>query len=543
MPTSIGDKIEKKGDIFVYKAMMVPFDEMNKQFETDGIMNKAKLTIKTSFISKFFIIDMLRKIAIKPSLKANVNAMPKTDAVPDANATLAKSGTNQSAPATQQTNTPTTIELDALMDVPLDTLTKKGDATAKANFKKLQDYIIGLSPTDFTPPLPETIKNEKQESIYSFPTNAALNGELADPRRSGRIIELAAIGEVVPVTDSTAFLWFLQNGPKYGFIVYLDKGLYYVGQEEIKNKLKTPGESRTKEDEFKVILNQFLTPAGKTSLDTFITNGNLKINEAVAAVESYTPPPPAVTQLPNLGDAIIDPLNGKGAVGSRVGGRNLPSGYNFHMGLDLGGAYGTPIYACADGVVVQVNYGGAGTHCFDATLTAPGLQDYNPDIVKCGSSFGNYVRITHDNGGFICWYGHMMDNVISNGKTTGYPDKLLDKIMDKKKIKDGDYRTPSNIKVGYKVKKGELIGYIGSSGWTYGEHLHFECEHTGTSSKYYKFRTDNFKAKDGNPRPKPGKPNIINPLLLVESLRKTVKSIWSPEDGPDKPENDSAPIA
>lgn len=544
MPTSVADKIQAQGEILMYKAMITPFNEMSSQFETDGVMNKSKLTIKTSFISKFTIIDALRKIAIKPSDKANIAAaMPKTDAVAAANAPLATTPAPATAPTQQSTPD---ASLDALLDptqTPLDALTKKGDEKAKSNFKKLQDYIIGLKPTEFTPPLPEPIQNEKGELIYDFPTNAAIENDLADPRRSGRIIELAAIGEVIPVNDPKAFLWFAQNGPKYGFIVYLNKGLYYVGQDDIKNKLKTPGDGITKQDAFKNLLNQFLTTEGKNSLDNMIANGNLKLDEAISAVESYTPPPAAVTQLPNLGDGVIDPLAGKGSVGSKVGNRNLPSGPNFHMGLDVGGAYGTPIYACADGTVTQVNHGTAGKHCFDATLTAPGLPNYNPDIVKCGGSFGNYVRILHDNGGFLCWYGHMIDNVIQGGKSTTYPDNLLDQLIPKKRVKDGDYRTPSNIVVGYKVKKGELIGYVGSSGWTYGEHLHFECEHTGKNSKYYRFRVDNFYGKDGKPREKPGKPNIINPLLLVESLRKTVKSIWSPDDGPLNPTHDSQPIA
>ena len=548
MPTSVADKIQAQGEILMYKAMITPFNEMSSQFETDGVMNKSKLTIKTSFISKFTIIDALRKIAIKPSDKANIAAaMPKTDAVAAANAPLATAPAPATAPTQQSTPD---ASLDALLDptqTPLDALTKKGDEKAKSNFKKLQDYIIGLKPTEFTPPLPEPIKNEKTGNlIYDFPTNAAIDNDLADPRRSGRIIELAAIGEVIPVNDPAAFLWFAQNGPKYGFIVYLNKGLYYVGQDDIKNKLKTPGDGITKQDAFKNLLNQFLTTEGKNSLDSMIANGNLKVDEAISAVESYTPPPAAVTQLPNLGDGVIDPLAGKGSVGSKVGNRILPGPTkNFHMGLDIGAAYGTPIYACADGTVTQVNHGGAGKHCFDATLTAPGTPGHkgNEDVVNCGGSFGNYVRILHDNGGFLCWYGHMIDNVIQGGKSTTYPDKLLDQLIPKKKVKDGDYRTPSNIKVGYKVKKGELIGYVGSSGWTYGEHLHFECEHTGKNSKYYRFRVDNFYGPDGNPRKQPGKPNIINPLLLVESLRKTVKSIWSPDDAPQNPTHDSQPIA
>lgn len=85
----------------------------------------------------------------------------------------------------------------------------------------------------------------------------------------------------------------------------------------------------------------------------------------------------------------------------------------FHGGLDLSGDTGDPIYAAADGTV----------------LTA-----------ERESAHGNHIVISH-----------------SNGIKTGYSH--LSKIL---------------TEVGAKVKKGDLIGELGSTGRSTGPHLHYE---------------------------------------------------------------------
>lgn len=86
-------------------------------------------------------------------------------------------------------------------------------------------------------------------------------------------------------------------------------------------------------------------------------------------------------------------------------------GTDNHMGIDIGAAEGTPIYAVESGT---------------ASLST-------------GSGYGNLVII--DNGtGLQEYYGHMSDFAISDGQT---------------------------------VKKGDIIGYVGSTGNSTGPHLHF----------------------------------------------------------------------
>lgn len=110
-----------------------------------------------------------------------------------------------------------------------------------------------------------------------------------------------------------------------------------------------------------------------------------------------------------------------GVVTSGFGGRANPFNYSRrenHAGIDIAGDYGYPIYAAGGGVVAQSEwyYG-----------------------------YGNYIRIEHGYGYRTC-YGHMSE--------------LL-------------------VRAGERVKKGQLIGRMGSTGYSTGPHLHFELHKDG----------------------------------------------------------------
>ena len=85
----------------------------------------------------------------------------------------------------------------------------------------------------------------------------------------------------------------------------------------------------------------------------------------------------------------------------------------FHAGMDFSAKVGTPIYATGDGVVTKV-------------LSTGG--------------YGKHIVINHGYG-YETLYGHM---------------------------------SAFNVKRGQKVKRGEVIGYVGSTGLSSGPHLHYE---------------------------------------------------------------------
>lgn len=116
------------------------------------------------------------------------------------------------------------------------------------------------------------------------------------------------------------------------------------------------------------------------------------------------------------------PTQGNWQITSNYGWRICPfHGREFHNGIDIvltSGTYGSPVYAIADGMVTRASW---------------------------YSSYGNCIQIGHG-GGYSTLYGHLK----------GY-----------------------NCSAGQFVKKGTVIGYIGSTGNSTGPHLHFSVYKDG----------------------------------------------------------------
>lgn len=115
----------------------------------------------------------------------------------------------------------------------------------------------------------------------------------------------------------------------------------------------------------------------------------------------------------------------------KTGTNQVTQGYNSktHQGIDIVKYKGQLDYIVAhsDGEVVEV------------------VKNYNRTD-KTGGSYGNYVRIKHDNG-YYTLYAHMKYGSVTVSK-------------------------------GQKVKKGQVIGYMGNTGYSVGAHVHFEVRDT-----------------------------------------------------------------
>lgn len=127
--------------------------------------------------------------------------------------------------------------------------------------------------------------------------------------------------------------------------------------------------------------------------------------------------------LPNRNEharRVLDALRTGGGAIAGVGDLQWPSDspqwgtYPDHWGLDIQAGMGTPVFASADGVVVNAKYVG---------------------------TWGNYVRINHGSLGVQTGYAHLSRFAVS----------------------EGDH-----------VRKGQVIGYVGSTGNSTGPHLHYE---------------------------------------------------------------------
>jgi murein DD-endopeptidase MepM/ murein hydrolase activator NlpD len=90
-----------------------------------------------------------------------------------------------------------------------------------------------------------------------------------------------------------------------------------------------------------------------------------------------------------------------------------------HAGIDLAGPVGTPIYATADGTVTEAAYNDGG--------------------------YGNLIKLDHGRG-IETRYGHL---------------------------------SAFNVRPGDRVKRGQMIGRMGSTGRSTGSHLHYEVRIDG----------------------------------------------------------------
>ncbi|MBC8014284.1 MAG: M23 family metallopeptidase [Sporomusaceae bacterium] len=110
-----------------------------------------------------------------------------------------------------------------------------------------------------------------------------------------------------------------------------------------------------------------------------------------------------------------------GDVTSRFGSRSSPfsGGSDWHAGIDIANSSGTPVVATADGEVVWGEW---------------------------SEGYGNLVEINHGNG-IATLYGHNSQMIVHAGQV---------------------------------VKKGQVIAYMGSTGYSTGPHVHYEVKVNGT---------------------------------------------------------------
>ncbi len=157
------------------------------------------------------------------------------------------------------------------------------------------------------------------------------------------------------------------------------------------------------------------------------------------------------------------PINGA-RISSSFGKRRHPiSGYTrLHKGTDFAAPTGTPVYAAGNGTIQRASrYGG----------------------------YGNYIKIKHS-GGYETAYAHLS-------------------------------RYAKGVKAGKKVKQGDVIGYVGSTGASTGPHLHYEVYVKGSPVNVMSLKLPN------------GRKLQLEPAMLAEFMtyKSWVDSIREGGDG------------
>jgi len=142
-------------------------------------------------------------------------------------------------------------------------------------------------------------------------------------------------------------------------------------------------------------------------------------NALNAELEEYIKKIQAQNQVVPSGEGFIRPLPvGVGYISSHFGGRYLNGRQDYHGATDIACAQGTHIYASNSGKVIRAEW---------------------------HSSYGNYILIDHG-GNVSTLYAHCSGLAVVAGQT---------------------------------VEKGQVIGYVGNTGYSFGAHLHFEYRING----------------------------------------------------------------
>ncbi|MGA2990760.1 MAG: M23 family metallopeptidase [Candidatus Korobacteraceae bacterium] len=181
------------------------------------------------------------------------------------------------------------------------------------------------------------------------------------------------------------------------------------------SKLVQAAQLEVKADEFRASLDRLY--ALRSSAVTGTASAGLELDNRTDTLNDWF----RAARIPNLWPVDgritsgfgerIDPFNGEGA---------------FHSGVDISTAYGTPVIAAGDGVIVFADY---------------------------MSGYGRLTELDHGNS-ISTRYGHLSGFAVSAGQA---------------------------------VKRGQVIGYVGSSGRVTSPHLHYEVRIGDTPVNPYKY--------------------------------------------------------
>jgi murein DD-endopeptidase MepM/ murein hydrolase activator NlpD len=177
-------------------------------------------------------------------------------------------------------------------------------------------------------------------------------------------------------------------------------------------------------DSFEVYFERFADEDGKPVMSGAILSASMTLSGHELRYYRHAPKGEEVDYFTAAGKSVRKALLRTPIDGARLtsgfGPRNHPVlGYSkMHRGVDFGAAAGTPIQAAGDGTVEKAGWSGG---------------------------YGNYIRLRHNNQ-YSTAYGHM---------------------------------SRMAVKAGQRVRQGQIIGYVGSTGMSTGPHLHYETIYNG----------------------------------------------------------------
>lgn len=223
-----------------------------------------------------------------------------------------------------------------------------------------------------------------------------------------------------------------------------------------------------KGDKFEIIYENHLTPNGELVQTSNILFAALTLKKDRIALHRFKDSSGQVDYYDEKGFAMKKTLHRKplafqsARISSPFGKRRHPIKKKIivHWGVDYAAPKGTAIYAAGDGVVQAAKWNGG---------------------------YGNYIKIRH-NSEYSTAYAHM-------------------------------WKFAKGIRPGKRVKQGQVIGYVGSTGLSTGPHLHYEVVKNGR-------RVNPLRIKAAAGENLAGK-NLRKFKAQVADLKKTYHSLFA----------------
>jgi hypothetical protein len=218
---NIKNDIVQQGEALVKTDVSNNFKNLVIALQKD--ITEAAITVKQSYLSDYDVIDELRKTVVTK---------------------------------------PTGSTLAALFDLnkPM------ADIVNENNFDKVKQYVLTLGNNEFNPSLSPTSTSPTQKDVYTYPTNLPDK----DPRRTAMLV-IPAPSDIIKSTNVQK--WLINNSMMYGFVLYGDSALYYLGLEEIKKQIKSV---TNKQEGLKSVVGSFLL--SDTQLNLLTTTADRVLN-------------------------------------------------------------------------------------------------------------------------------------------------------------------------------------------------------------------------------------------------------------------------
>lgn len=211
---NIKEKLVQQGQALIQADANTNFGYMAAALQNDkGIA----MTVEQSYLSKYDVADNLRKLVKDKTTKPPADIKPLLDP----NKTIA-------------------------------------DIVNSAEYEKLEKYLNEtLTSADYEPPLRPDFTSVSGTVTKPFPNKIS-----QDPRRTGRLVKP---GPTDVLKSTEVQKWMINNSILYGYVLYDDNGLYYIGSDKIKSRLQ---KATDKQAELKSIVGSFLKTASSLGLLT-----------------------------------------------------------------------------------------------------------------------------------------------------------------------------------------------------------------------------------------------------------------------------------